>query len=215
MPGDDKETLAIAAALYRRASRLQALQALRDAGVSIRSSDPQTWPRHVRPKVDTHVPLQRSSLSKLPRPPPTWGSLQALLGLRCRYSRVRKTDNNAQRAMRHTLFASLKYAFAYAHVPWDACYCRDSGDGALVAVPAQFPTLWLADPLVYNLRAALRRYNKLHRETARIQLRAALHAGQVQSDDNGLSGQSSSIYSVFCNQPPSNMPWPYATPIWP
>lgn len=101
-----------------------------------------------------------------------------------------KRDNDAQRAMRHTLFASLKYAFAYAHVPWDACYCRDSGDGALVAVPAQFPTLWLADPLVYNLRAALRRYNKLHRETARIQLRAALHAGQVQSDDNGLSGQS-------------------------
>ena len=99
-------------------------------------------------------------------------------------------DNNAQRAMRHALFASLKDAFAYAHVPWDACYCRDSGDGVLAAVPAQFPTLWLADPLICNLRTAVHRHNKLHREDARIQLRAALHAGQVQSDDNGLSGQS-------------------------
>jgi hypothetical protein len=101
-----------------------------------------------------------------------------------------KRDNNAQRAMRHTLFASLKDAFAYARVPWDSCYCRDSGDGVLAAVPAQFPTLWLADPLIRNLRRAVHRHNKLYRESARIQLRAALHAGQVQSDDNGLSGQS-------------------------
>ena len=65
-----------------------------------------------------------------------------------------KRDNDAQRAMRHTLFASLKYAFAYAHVPWDTGHGRDSGEGALVAVPAQFPTLWLADPLAKSARSA-------------------------------------------------------------
>lgn len=101
-----------------------------------------------------------------------------------------KRDNDVQRAMRHILFASLKDAFDHAHVPWNGCYCRDSGDGILTAVPAQFPTLWLADPLVRNLSAALHRHNRLHHEIARIQLRAALHAGQVQSDDNGISGQS-------------------------
>ena len=57
MPGDDKETLAIAAALYGLASRLQALQALRDARGQHPELKPQTWPWHVRPKVDTHVPL--------------------------------------------------------------------------------------------------------------------------------------------------------------
>jgi hypothetical protein len=38
---------------------------------------------------------------------------------------------------------------------------------------AQFPTLWLADPLIRNLSATLHRYNRLYHETARIQLRAA------------------------------------------
>lgn len=101
-----------------------------------------------------------------------------------------KRDNNEQRAMRHTLYASLESAFDHAHVPWNACYYRDSGDGVLTAIPAQFPTVWLANPLIHYLHAALRSHNKRHRESVRIQLRAALHAGQIQSDDNGLSGRA-------------------------
>ena len=101
-----------------------------------------------------------------------------------------KRDNEEQRAMRHTLYAGLESAFDYAHVPWDSCYYRDSGDGVLTVIPAQFPTLWLASPLIHHLHTMLCRHNRLHRESARIQLRAALHACQVQSDDNGLSGRA-------------------------
>ena len=113
-----------------------------------------------------------------------------------------KRDNDVQRAVRHTLFASLRDAFGHAHVPWNGCYCRDSGDGILAAVPAQFPTLWLADPLIRNLSAALHRHNRLHHETARIQLRAAFASSPTTT---AYPASPSSICSVCCNQPPSNM----------
>jgi hypothetical protein len=113
-----------------------------------------------------------------------------------------KRDNDVQRAVRHTLFASLRDAFGHAHVPWNGCYCRDSGDGILAAVPAQFPTLWLADPLIRNLSAALHRHNRLHHETARIQLRTAFASSPTTT---AYPASPSSICSVCCNQPPSNM----------
>lgn len=135
-------------------------------------------------------------ISPAPRPrmpcglPEPWGPSKHCSVFAVDMAGFGKRDNDDQRAMRHTLYASLESAFACAHVPWNACYYRDSGDGVLIVVPAQFPTLWLASPLIHYLHAALCRHNRLHRESARIQLRAALHAGQVQSDDNGLSGRA-------------------------
>lgn len=104
-------------------------------------------------------------------------------------------DNDAQRLVHNALYAILRAAFNRSGVPWNACDHQDRGDAVLVTVPAQLPTALLADPLLPCLCTSLRSHNNLHCGDGRIRLRAALHAGQVQSDDKGLSGRA--VVHVF------------------
>lgn len=92
--------------------------------------------------------------------------------------------------MREAMYRYVVDAFEFAGVPWDATEHGDRGDGILVIVPARFPESVLIDPLLDRLRRGLHDYNRMATEIARIRLRAALHAGQVYHDANGLVGEA-------------------------
>lgn len=91
-----------------------------------------------------------------------------------------------QIAMHNGLYNILQQAFDEAGVEWDLCDVEDRGDGALILVPPQVPKVLLADRLSDRLLAGLLRHNAIHSAGAAIQLRVALHAGEV---DHGASGK--------------------------
>ncbi|HEX5404509.1 MAG TPA: hypothetical protein VFX16_19655 [Pseudonocardiaceae bacterium] len=93
-----------------------------------------------------------------------------------------------QEAVREGLYAVLRNAFTEAGIDWVKCTTEDRGDGALILVPPDVPKIRLADQLSDRLLAGLRRYNKVHAAEAAIQLRVALHSGEVWSDANGWVG---------------------------
>jgi hypothetical protein len=93
-----------------------------------------------------------------------------------------------QTAVRAGLYMVLKEAFAEARIDWAACYNEDRGDGVMILVPADVPASVLADRLLDRLVAALREHNAMHVAEATIQLRIALHLGQVRQDPAGAVG---------------------------
>jgi len=95
-----------------------------------------------------------------------------------------------QRVVHEGLYAVLRTAFDESGIPWAECRVDDRGDGALILVRPEFPKIALADQLPGRLLAALRRYNEAHALEARIQLRLALHAGEIHQNENGLVGQA-------------------------
>ena len=88
------------------------------------------------------------------------------------------------------MYEILRSAFEASGVPWAACYREDRGDGAVIVVPPTISTLRAVDPLVAELAARLRQYNRRASEVVRIQLRVALHVGPVGKDPEGLTGQA-------------------------
>jgi hypothetical protein len=89
------------------------------------------------------------------------------------------------RVMHDGLYQVLEQAFDEAGIDWATCDVEDRGDGAIILVPTDCPRLYLADRLTDRLLAGLVRYNKVHTEAASIQLRVALHAGDVYLGRNG------------------------------
>ena len=71
---------------------------------------------------------------------------------------------------------------------WAQCYREDRGDGLLIAVPPDIPTVRVLEYL-NALPIALKRHNSLYAAGARIRLRVALDVGPVTSDSLGVSGQ--------------------------
>jgi CRP-like cAMP-binding protein/tetratricopeptide (TPR) repeat protein len=92
--------------------------------------------------------------------------------------------------VRAALYEILRASLAAAGVPWADCYYEDRGDGAVIVVPPTISTLRVVDPLIPELAARLRQYNRRASEVVRIQLRAALHVGPVGTDAEGLTGQA-------------------------
>ena len=90
--------------------------------------------------------------------------------------------------MREAMYRHLEDAFEYAGVPWADTVHEDRGDGVLVIVPGRYPESVLIAPLLDRLLRGLYTYNRTAAEIARIRLRAALHAGHVYRDANGLVG---------------------------
>ncbi|MEU5877391.1 hypothetical protein [Spirillospora sp. NPDC047279] len=90
--------------------------------------------------------------------------------------------------LRDALYTSLRKAFDGEDVAFDSCYREDRGDGALVAVPPWIDTAVLLTSLIERLRAEVRRHNDLSAGEARMQLRLAVHAGYVHTDEHGLVG---------------------------
>lgn len=97
----------------------------------------------------------------------------------------------------------LKQAFTDADIEWASCMVEDRGDGKLILVPSSVPKIRLADRLWDRLLAGLRRYNAEYSETASIQLRVALHAGEVRVSRDGMVGTAINFASRILNAPPA------------
>lgn len=101
-----------------------------------------------------------------------------------RYSR----NNINQVRVRHGLYQAMRYSFDSAGISWDSCYREDRGDGVLILAPAEVPRTLFVDRLPDALVDALRRHNKIHPPAERMRLKLALHAGEINYDDHGVTG---------------------------
>jgi hypothetical protein len=90
--------------------------------------------------------------------------------------------------LRRSLYQILQEAFQGSGLPWAECHHEDRGDGALIIVPPHIPGYPIIDPLPERLRGLIRRHNRVSRESAQMQLRAAATIGPVDRDDHGLVG---------------------------
>ncbi len=97
-----------------------------------------------------------------------------------------------QQAIRHGLYRALRDAFVECGIgwteDWDGTYHEDRGDGLFVLVPAGVPNSRVVSALPHALVGQLRRYNAMFRPQAGIRLRAAITAGEVLNDGNGVMG---------------------------
>ena len=91
-------------------------------------------------------------------------------------------------AVRAGLYRTMREAFGRAGIAWDDYGREDRGDGVFVLVPAEVPKGLLAESLPSALVAALRAHNGTHPGAERIRLRMALHAGEVNYDEHGVTG---------------------------
>jgi CRP-like cAMP-binding protein/tetratricopeptide (TPR) repeat protein len=99
-------------------------------------------------------------------------------------------NDGDREVVRAAMYDILRSCLDAAGVPWAGCYREDRGDGAVVVVPPTISTHRLVDPLLAELAARLRQYNRRASEVVRIQLRVALHVGPVARDSEGLTGQA-------------------------
>jgi hypothetical protein len=90
--------------------------------------------------------------------------------------------------LRRSLYYILQDAFEGSGLPWAECHHEDRGDGVLIVVPPHIPGYGIIDPLPERLRGLIRRHNRVSRESAQMQLRAAASIGPVDRDDHGLVG---------------------------
>ena len=99
-------------------------------------------------------------------------------------------DDLVQLYLRDALYRILPQSFCDAGIGWRSCHHEDRGDGVLVVVSPHVPTATLIHPLADLIRAGVRCHNRLSCPAAAIQLRMAVHAGQVHRDANGLAGET-------------------------
>jgi hypothetical protein len=97
-------------------------------------------------------------------------------------------DDEIQWYVHKSMYDILETAFDGSGLPWKRCIHEDRGDGAVIIIPPGLAPAALIDPLPERLRSLIRRHNRIVREPARIQLRAAAHIGQVHYDGNGFVG---------------------------
>jgi tetratricopeptide (TPR) repeat protein len=102
----------------------------------------------------------------------------------------RQRTNAHQVSVRAALYKILQRAFLAANISWTACQHEDRGDGVLVLVPAVGPKTPFVDTVPLALVAALREHNQRHPVEEQIRLRMALHAGEVQFDQHGVTSAS-------------------------
>ncbi len=103
-----------------------------------------------------------------------------------RYSR----NNINQVRTRHGMYLAVQEAFEAADIPWTACWREDRGDGVLILAPAHVSKALFVDWLPGALVDGLVRHNRIHPEEEQIRLRLALHAGEINYDDHGVTGSS-------------------------
>jgi hypothetical protein len=106
----------------------------------------------------------------------------------CSFGRL--SDDHIQLYQRQELYALLAEACEFTQIPWGDCYREDRGDGTLIIAPSDMPAEDLLDPFAHHLTAVLRRHNRLTSTAARLQLRLAVHTGQVHRDAHGVAGRA-------------------------
>lgn len=98
--------------------------------------------------------------------------------------------NNHQLMVRRGLYGCLRTAFDRAGISWASCETGDRGDGAFILAPPEVPKSLFVDALPGRLVDALTEHNELHTPQARIRLRMAVHAGEINYDDHGVTAAS-------------------------
>jgi hypothetical protein len=93
----------------------------------------------------------------------------------------------SQRAIREGMYSALQQAFGDLGVSWQACEHEDRGDGLFVLVPPDTEKGLFAEAFPLKLTAALHAHNDTHKPEEAFRLRMALHAGEVQFDDHGVT----------------------------
>lgn len=107
--------------------------------------------------------------------------------------------NNPSRTMAHLrevhdgLWRVLRNTFAETGIPWDVCFVENTGDGAMILLPPDIAKADLVAEFPARMRDGLRRHNHVHAEEARIQLRLALHAGEVAEGSHGRISKAASF----------------------
>jgi hypothetical protein len=101
-----------------------------------------------------------------------------------------RRNNINQVRVRNGLYRAMQHAFDTAGVPWVSCRREDRGDGVLILAPAEVPKALFVDRLPDTLVDALVGHNRIHPTEEQIRLRLALHAGEINYDDHGVTGSS-------------------------
>src|SRR5262249_23063892 len=98
-----------------------------------------------------------------------------------------------QLRIRAALYEIVEEAFGAAAVPWERCYREDRGDAVLILVPPDIPKAPLVELVPTALaRAVSARDNGTGRP---IRLRMAVHAGEVATDEHGVT--STAVITMF------------------
>lgn len=102
----------------------------------------------------------------------------------------RRRTNQNQLAIREGLYLIMREAFRDSGISWFDQYYEDRGDGMFVLVGPEVPKSVFVELLPYALLNALRTHNGTHQDAERIRLRMALHAGEVNYDEHGVTASS-------------------------
>ncbi|MEV0906142.1 hypothetical protein [Streptomyces hokutonensis] len=97
--------------------------------------------------------------------------------------------------MRRTIYDALQRGLDSAGIPPECYELLDRGDGIMTVLDHSVDIVELVHAAVPALAASLHAHNKLAHQAHRIQLRAALHCGQVVQDEHGYAGRD--ISHVF------------------
>lgn len=102
----------------------------------------------------------------------------------------RRRTNRNQIAVRDGLYGAMQEAFREAGIPWIDRDHEDRGDGMFMLVGSEVPKSLFVESLPSALDAALHRHNSAHPHAEQIRLRMALHAGEVNYDEHGVTASS-------------------------
>jgi tetratricopeptide (TPR) repeat protein len=101
-----------------------------------------------------------------------------------------RRTNPRQVATRAGLYRVLEQAFNHVSIPWTRCHREDRGDGVLILAPADVPKGLFVDVLPLFIVSGLHQHNASHPTNEQIRLRMAVHAGEVNFDDHGVTSAS-------------------------
>jgi hypothetical protein len=96
--------------------------------------------------------------------------------------------NQDQLRARATLAAAIQSAVRAAGVTMADLAIEDRGDGMILLIPPTVSKVDILDPIVPRLAERLHRHNATAESQRRIQLRVAIHAGEIHRDPHGWVG---------------------------
>jgi len=100
----------------------------------------------------------------------------------------RRRNNRNQVAVREGLYRAMQEAFRLTGIQWSDH--EDRGDGMFILVGSEVPKSLFVELLPSALVVALQRHNADHPDVEQIRLRMALHAGEVNYDEHGVTAAS-------------------------
>jgi PAS domain-containing protein len=98
-------------------------------------------------------------------------------------------SNVARARMRTGLHRIIGHALSAAGINPEHVEQSEYGDGVLVLLGPQVSKARLLHPLLPRLVSGLARYNGTAADTARLRVRAVVHAGELIRDDHGITGE--------------------------